>query len=93
MHGPVPDRLNTSFPTGALIVVDDAERIAHLVRSFGRLPSLAGIDPDRVMLAMNQDKKAISGQLVFVLPERIGHVIIREAVPLPVIRQVLSATL
>jgi 3-dehydroquinate synthase len=76
-----------------LLEPSQTERIERLVRAFGPLPTLAGIDPDRVMLAMNQDKKAISGQLVFVLPERIGHVIIREAVPLPVIRQVLSATL
>jgi 3-dehydroquinate synthase len=68
-----------------------AERIENLVCAFGKLPSTTGIELDKVMLAMNQDKKAISGKLVFVLPERIGHVIIREAVPMPVISKVLSA--
>jgi 3-dehydroquinate synthase len=70
-----------------------AETIERLVHAFGQLPSTAGIDPGSVLEAMNQDKKAVSGNLVFVLPERIGHVIIREAVPMPVIHQVLSELL
>lgn len=67
-----------------------AERIERVVRSFGRLPTVADLDTELVLQAMHQDKKVIAGQQVFVLPERIGHVIIWEAVPITVIRQVVN---
>ncbi|MEW6735485.1 MAG: 3-dehydroquinate synthase [Acidobacteriota bacterium] len=76
-----------------LIEANPAARIEELVYAYGPLPAIADLDPDCILQAMNQDKKVIAGQLVFVLPERIGHVIIREAVPIMVVRQALSATL
>lgn len=61
--------------TLGLLDAGEAQRITSLIRSFG-LPT--GISPeigkDRILSSMELDKKAVKGDLRFVLPETIGSV-------------------
>jgi len=52
-----------------------AERAAieELIRSYGPIPSLEGIQAERLAARLAQDKKTMGGQVNFVLPERIGR--------------------
>jgi 3-dehydroquinate synthase len=52
----------------------DAERIVNVTRSVGPLPRWPTVSPDRLVAAMQADKKTRSGRLRFVLPQRIGKV-------------------
>jgi 3-dehydroquinate synthase len=64
-------------------VLDSAEaaRIDRLVRRVGPLPSIYDLNPAKILRLLPQDKKAISGQIRWVLPERIGKVRIASDVP------------
>ena len=55
--------------------VKDAERIRFLIDSYG-LPTAMprGIPTDSVIAPMMRDKKAVAGELKFILPEKIGRV-------------------
>jgi 3-dehydroquinate synthase len=55
-----------------------AERIGSLIDAYG-LPSRMppGVDEERIISSMQLDKKAVAGQLKFVLPERIGSVVVK----------------
>jgi len=68
------------------------ERIINLIKR-AELP-VGGLkidDLDRVLDAMFFDKKVSSGKLRFILPDRIGHVVIRADVPYPLVRQALQS--
>ena len=68
----------------------DAERIARLIRAAG-LPTLAREVPRReVLRAMRFDKKFIHGRPRWVLPKRIGQVVLTEAVAPALVTRVLS---
>lgn len=55
-----------------------AERIGSLIDAYG-LPSKmpSGVDEERIISSMQLDKKAVAGELKFVLPEKIGSVVVR----------------
>ncbi|MEJ2695323.1 MAG: 3-dehydroquinate synthase [Candidatus Sulfobium sp.] len=58
-----------------LVGAEDAGRIEDLVRSYGLPAELpADADPAVLFSSMQLDKKAVSGELRCVLPERIGRV-------------------
>jgi len=61
-----------------MIGSDETETVEELIEAFG-LPSRVtiGFGTDHFLEAMKLDKKAVSGNLKFVLPETIGRVIIR----------------
>jgi 3-dehydroquinate synthase len=52
----------------------DAARVANVTRSVGTLPPWPAVAPQRLVSAMQADKKTRAGHLRFVLPERIGKV-------------------
>jgi 3-dehydroquinate synthase len=52
----------------------DEERIARLIGRVGPLPEWPSVSPERLIAAMQADKKTRAGRLRFVLPERIGAV-------------------
>jgi len=67
-------------------IAEDTERI---LRKFGlpvRIP--ADIDLDRMMKAMQHDKKFTEGKMVFVVPSAIGRVEIRRDVPAAWVREI-----
>jgi 3-dehydroquinate synthase len=56
--------------------------ITRLVRRVGPLPSIRHLPVEKVLKLLPRDKKAIGGQIHWVLPERIGKVRIEKDVPL-----------
>ena len=78
-----------------LIGSDEVTRLQHLLKTFGlpfEIP--AGVDLTALFEAMKLDKKSVSGDLKFVLPERIGRVRVQgnisEKIILQAIKKVLS---
>jgi 3-dehydroquinate synthase len=68
----------------------EAERLVRVIRAVG-LPTRAwGISRRAVMRALRYDKKFIHGRPRWVLPRRIGAVVVTEAVPESVVRRVLN---
>ncbi|MBI2104889.1 MAG: 3-dehydroquinate synthase [Candidatus Omnitrophica bacterium] len=68
----------------------DAERIARLIRAAG-LPTRARSVPRAAVLrALRYDKKFIHGRPRWVLPTRIGRVVVTERVPAAVVQRVLA---
>jgi 3-dehydroquinate synthase len=59
----------------------EAARIDRLVRRVGPLPPIRDLDPARILRLLRQDKKAISGKIRWVLPQRIGKIRIATDVP------------
>lgn len=61
-----------------LLDIKDAERIRSLITAY-KLPSEIppGIKADDILASMALDKKAVAGELKFILPERIGSVKIK----------------
>jgi len=70
-------------------VLDPAvgKRIVHLVRSVGPLPSLRGLREDKVLGLLRRDKKAVGGEVHWVLPEAIGKIRVTPDVPEEAIRR------
>jgi 3-dehydroquinate synthase len=73
-----------------LIGDDKVLRIKSLIKSYG-LPSEmpADIDIKHILSSMELDKKAVAGELKFILPERIGKVRIQKGISMKVIRELL----
>jgi len=68
----------------------DVDRIrAVLVRAGLPVGIPQEVDLSRVASAMRHDKKARKGRLRFVLPTRIGDVVVRDDVPLDLVEEVL----
>lgn len=60
----------------------EAARIARLVRRVGPLPSPRRIPAQRILELLPRDKKAVGGEIHWVIPERIGKVRIVKDIPL-----------
>jgi len=71
---------------------DKALRIKRLIDSYG-LPSEmpADIDADSLLSSMQLDKKAVAGELKFIMPEKIGSVRIHKGITEKVIRDILKS--
>ena len=53
----------------------EADRIRALIDSYGLPTEMpGGISTDRIIAPMMRDKKAVAGELKFILPEKIGRV-------------------
>ena len=63
------------------ITAPEAERITALVHSVGGLPALPRLSPERIYAQLSADKKRRGGELVFVLPRRVGRVEIVSGLP------------
>jgi 3-dehydroquinate synthase len=64
-------------------------RIVHLIGAAGLPTSGMKQDVEQVMQTMLTDKKVRNGKVRFILPERIGQVIVRDDVPPDIIREAL----
>lgn len=74
-----------------LLKQEELERLVRLLQKFVLPVDLSSfrISSQDVMRAMQRDKKKKGGKLRFVLPEKIGRVVIREDVPDAVIQNTL----
>jgi 3-dehydroquinate synthetase len=59
----------------------DGKRIVQLVKAVGPLPKLDGLKDGKVLGLLIHDKKAVGGNIHWVLPEAIGKVRITPDVP------------
>jgi 3-dehydroquinate synthase len=64
-----------------------SDAIGGRVAELGKLPRIDDLDEREVIAAMSHDKKVANGRLKFILPERIGSVLIRDDVPKQAIRK------
>ncbi|HEX8322464.1 MAG TPA: 3-dehydroquinate synthase family protein, partial [Tepidisphaeraceae bacterium] len=67
-----------------------ADRVRKLLARAELPTGKMKLDPDAVYEAMYSDKKVKAGRLRFVLPDRIGHVVIRDDVPADVVRDAIK---
>ena len=58
----------------------EGQRIARLVRRVGPLPALRGLSAKKVAALLPRDKKAVGGEIYWVLPERVGKVRIQKGI-------------
>ena len=59
----------------------DCRRVVNLIHRAGLPVGGIDIDPAAIVAAMGYDKKVEHGRVRLVLPDRIGHVVIRDDVP------------
>ena len=70
---------------------NSADRIARLIAKAGLPTSGLKLSIDEVTKAMLFDKKMKAGKVRFILPDRIGHVVIRDDVPENLVRAALES--
>ena len=68
-------------------------RLERLIKKIGLPTSLKDISIDAIIMAQEHDKKFIHGKNRFVLPLKIGKVIVRENIPQSVIRNSIKRLL
>lgn len=68
----------------------DFLRMVRLIRAAGLPTRATKVSSDSVLRALRHDKKFIHGRPRWVLPTRIGRVIVTEAVPIALVRRVVS---
>lgn len=69
---------------------ETVQRIETLLKKLGLPVHMKGISQDKLFHAESLDKKFIHGKNRYVLPLRIGKVVVREDIPYPLIRAVVS---
>lgn len=76
-----------------MAMLDDisVERIVAIIDRVGLPTKGLSLPIDDILSAMNFDKKVKSGRVRFILPDRIGHVVIRDDVPPEVVRRALES--
>jgi 3-dehydroquinate synthase len=71
----------------------DADRIARVIVSYGPLPAIGDLQPERLLARLSSDKKTIQGKIHFVLPAAIGAVKVMSGVDPALIRQAVAEAL
>ena len=66
--------------TGDLAPAGTASEINAAILNYGDLPPLTGIAAENLVSRLRSDKKTIQGTVHFVLPVRIGEVVIRSGI-------------
>jgi 3-dehydroquinate synthase len=66
-------------------------RVVAVIEQAGLPTRGMKLDVGAVVDAMAYDKKATSGRLHFVLPDRIGHVVVRDDVPVDAVRRAVES--
>jgi 3-dehydroquinate synthase len=76
-------------------LLDTASRdeILHVNGLYGPIPPLSGIAAEALVARTLSDKKTIGGRVHFVLPDRIGHVIVRSGIAEDRVRAATNAAL
>jgi 3-dehydroquinate synthase len=72
---------------------DEADRIARVIGSYGPLPAMTDLHPDRLLARLASDKKTLQGKVHFVLPTTIGEVKVMSGIDPALIRQAIVEAL
>ncbi|HEV8604041.1 MAG TPA: 3-dehydroquinate synthase [Tepidisphaeraceae bacterium] len=70
---------------------NSTDRITNLIRKANLPTSGLKLPLDELLHAMLFDKKIKSGKIRFILPDRIGHVVIRDDIPENLVRKALES--
>jgi 3-dehydroquinate synthase len=73
-----------------MISQDSVNRIIDLLKKLGLPTCINGLVAEKIIKALKIDKKVRGGKVLFVLPDKIGNVIVKDNVSVPVIRKVLK---
>jgi 3-dehydroquinate synthase len=71
----------------------EAERMARVICSYGPLPAIHDLNPDRLMARLASDKKTLQGKVHFVLPTAIGAVTVMNGIDPALMRQATTEVL
>ena len=71
----------------------DFDRQQRLIQACGLPASAPGLDIDAVLSAASGDKKVRGGAIRWVLLDRIGHALVRDDVPLDLVRKAAALVL
>ncbi|MGO0122131.1 3-dehydroquinate synthase [Desulfothermobacter acidiphilus] len=70
---------------------EEEERLLGLLQTIGLPTSVPpDLDPEALVQFMQRDKKVRGGRIVWVLPRRLGEVLLKEDVPLELLLEILS---
>ncbi len=69
------------------------DELLDTIDLYGPIPDLAGISAEALAARLASDKKTIKGNVHFVLPDRIGHVVVRAGVDEPLVLESIRAAL
>jgi 3-dehydroquinate synthase len=69
-----------------IIAPAESQAIRAGIDLSGPLPGISDLRPQDILLAMTHDKKVAQGRIPFILPTRIGEVIVRDDLPPSIIR-------
>jgi len=75
----------------SMLPAEDVHRIRAVIDKVGLPTGQMSLDVDQIISTMSFDKKMRGGRLRFVLPDRIGHVIVRDDVPPDIVRRSLES--
>lgn len=75
------------------LAADAAATIHRVIRAYGPIPSLEGIDAARLAARLRSDKKTVQGKVHFVLPVRIGEVTVVSDVDERLVAESIQAAL
>ena len=67
-----------------------AARIERSLRDAGLPVRFPRVGAEALVARFSKDKKALEGKIRYVLPDRIGHVVMRDDVPLDLPRRVIE---
>ena len=73
-----------------MITAEECNRIEHHISLTGLPILFPAIDVVQLLERFSKDKKAIEGKTRFVLPTSIGKVIVRDDVPIDLIKDVIE---
>ena len=71
----------------------EADRIARVIITYGPLPAIGDLHPDRLLARLSNDKKTMQGKIHFVLPTTIGAVKVMSGIDPALIRQAAAEAL
>jgi 3-dehydroquinate synthase len=71
----------------------EAAEIVETTKLYGPIPALDGLSAEALARRLGADKKTVRGKVHFVLPDSIGHVIVRSDVEPPLVLEALRAAL
>jgi 3-dehydroquinate synthase len=73
-----------------MLAADDARSIRDVLVRYGPIPSVAGIGAEPLQARLLKDKKTVQRRVHFVLPGRIGEVVVRADVPEDAVRAAIE---
>lgn len=73
-----------------LLETEVVERLKALLDKLGLPTEIEGLPAKSIISALSIDKKVIGGRVNFVLPEKLGKVVIKDDVSLSLVKQVLN---